>query len=174
MTEGERLYPRPFGHTIFCDDLRLEVDGKISLIGVYTGGMNVGAAFPVAIPKFAIFVTYHERMLAPLEPITVKILMEREEGVDVLYEQSVDLTEAKTKGPELASPVALDERLSATAFNVQFAPLVIPGRCALKVRAYRGGEEIRLGALQIEGRVAEASGLPVTESIGTGPPVTSG
>ena len=43
-----------FGLTIFCDDIRSEIDGKISLIGCYTGRMMIGGEFPVILPKLGL------------------------------------------------------------------------------------------------------------------------
>lgn len=44
--------------TIFCDDVRHELNGKISLMGIYTGDMYV-ADFPIAIPKICSFFELH-------------------------------------------------------------------------------------------------------------------
>jgi hypothetical protein len=40
------LLPSPdvWGYTIFCDDIREEIGGKVSLIGIYAGTMH---AYPV-------------------------------------------------------------------------------------------------------------------------------
>jgi hypothetical protein len=39
--------------TLFCDDIRHEVGGKLSYIGVYSGGLFV-RAFPVTLPKLCL------------------------------------------------------------------------------------------------------------------------
>jgi hypothetical protein len=45
--------PEIVGYTTFCDDIRFEVDGKVSLIGSYNGVMNIRGEFPATLPKFA-------------------------------------------------------------------------------------------------------------------------
>src|SRR6266849_4932270 len=37
--------PDFYGNTIFCDDIRLELEGKITYVGVYTGSLLVKADF---------------------------------------------------------------------------------------------------------------------------------
>ena len=49
---------QPSGYTIFCDDIREEIGGKISLIGVYQYKKISSATFPVVIPKLCILVNY--------------------------------------------------------------------------------------------------------------------
>lgn len=44
--------------TIFCDDIRHELNGKISLMGIYTGDMYV-ADFPITISKICSFFELH-------------------------------------------------------------------------------------------------------------------
>ena len=52
----------PFGFTLVADDLRQEIGGKISLIGVYGPDMVFlpGTTFPVTIPKLAIMLNWFE------------------------------------------------------------------------------------------------------------------
>lgn len=43
-------------HCVFCDDIRFEMGNKISLMGIYTGVLNVDQSFPLALPKFGVVV----------------------------------------------------------------------------------------------------------------------
>lgn len=46
------------GTALFCDDLRHEINGKLSLMGVYTGDMYV-PHFPITLPKICAFIELH-------------------------------------------------------------------------------------------------------------------
>jgi hypothetical protein len=72
-------FPRS-GHCVFCDDLRLEMGNKISLMGVYSGDLIFAASPPVTLPKLVIVawfitdindlpekVTFSARLLAGTE-----------------------------------------------------------------------------------------------------------
>src|SRR5262245_47170442 len=51
------------GYTIFCDDIRQEVAGKTSYIGVYQDSLITNAPFPMALPKFGISITIFDSPL---------------------------------------------------------------------------------------------------------------
>ena len=57
MTTTER---RSWGATVFCDDIRAEVGGKTTLIGIYTNQLLVHAPFPFVMPKFGLWINYYE------------------------------------------------------------------------------------------------------------------
>lgn len=38
----------------FCDDIRQEINGKITLVGVYQGGLQISTPLPTVIPMLAI------------------------------------------------------------------------------------------------------------------------
>ena len=48
---------KPLLSTIYCDDIRQEVGGKLSLMGVYNNVMYV-QQFPVTLPKFWVVATF--------------------------------------------------------------------------------------------------------------------
>ncbi len=48
---------------LFCDDVREEAGGKISLMGIYGEEMIIAAPFPCQVPKFCINI----HMISPVE-----------------------------------------------------------------------------------------------------------
>src|SRR5262249_52874503 len=67
--------PDIFGYTVFCDDIRLEVGGKVSLIGVYHAVMLIQDEFPFTVPKFTMAVRYLERIGACSDEVTLRVFM---------------------------------------------------------------------------------------------------
>src|ERR1700730_10196073 len=53
--------PDFYGHTLFCDDIRAEADGKMMFIGVYLDQMFVHSDFPVTLPKFGFGITFVQK-----------------------------------------------------------------------------------------------------------------
>src|SRR5271155_5738881 len=45
--------PDVYGSTVFCEDIRREISGAQSYIGVVTGRIFVQGTFPITLPKFA-------------------------------------------------------------------------------------------------------------------------
>ena len=49
----------PCGDTIFCDDIRHEITGKVTLVGVYSSHLFVASAFPTKV-KLCMRILYQE------------------------------------------------------------------------------------------------------------------
>ena len=133
--------------TIYCDDIRHEVSGKLSYIGVYSTSMIV-ASFPVTLPKLCVSVRIISPIQKPIESLTVRIL----EDDAVLQELVIDneqLAKSRESIPNLASDEQQD---SVQVFHAMtaFSPIHFDGPCALRVRAQTEDEEIRGLGLKVE------------------------
>jgi hypothetical protein len=131
----------PFGYTVFCEDIRHEVDGRTSHIGIFPGDIGV-PAFPVLFPRIATSLYYREPTELPPVPIELKVIYEPDDGpsFDVA---GVELT---LEGPGPSKPDTW--RLSIV--QVVMSPLILQGPGTLKVRAYPVGREgVRMGAVRI-------------------------
>src|ERR1700730_6660205 len=70
-------FSEPFAVSIFCDDIRQEIGGKLSFMGVYYGAMYV-PQFPINLPKFCVNVTFYEPKImaeARVVPVLIKVFM---------------------------------------------------------------------------------------------------
>src|SRR6266566_1063417 len=67
--------PEAFGSTIFCDDIRVEVGGKLTFVGCYTGTMFIHTGFPVVLPKFCLGITYAQERGKVIKPIKFAVLL---------------------------------------------------------------------------------------------------
>ena len=146
--------PDVFGHTIFCDDVRFEDGGKLSLIGVYQGQMFIHADFPVTLPKFGIVVRYHERIGSRSDPLVLKIFLPGDPDDAPTFSAQVPVDELRKAGEALSSEEKKTEN-GEIKFHIMQAPIilspfVLKGPGAIKVRAVCGDEIIRMGALTIE------------------------
>ena len=65
--------PDVYGHVLFCDDIRSEVDGKVTYVGVYTARMRIHVPFPVLLPKFGIAVDVWQRKTVFEKDMTLQI-----------------------------------------------------------------------------------------------------
>ncbi|MFS2110976.1 hypothetical protein ACCC88_14895 [Sphingomonas sp. Sphisp140] len=140
----------PSGYTIFCDDIRHEVGGKLTLVGVYSGEMIYNGPAPGRAPVLAALVTLRVAPVHPELDVLLRITFESAVGERLLGESHFKMAE-KTKA-DLA-PLPLDAgttnrfgslRVPWQARNVKFESA---GR--VKVRAYIGDDEVHLGALRV-------------------------
>jgi hypothetical protein len=139
----------PGGHVTFCDDIRHEVTGKMTYVGVYNGFMIVGGEMPITIPQ--ICTNIELKLKQSVEPIHPVIKIFKSDEAEPLFTFEADI-QPTADPPETVPPVGMDiDALRFMKLSVE-GPLqnvVITNSCALKVRAYIGEDEIRLGALQI-------------------------
>ena len=132
----------PSGHTFFCDDLRHEVTGKVTFVGVYGSAMFVGQ-LPLTLPKLCCVVTYRESPEATGQ-VSIRVLYETEGSDDRLISDATYEVPAELELPPSEKFVMREARL-----YVELSPLEIKTEGVLKVRAYRDEDEIRIGALKI-------------------------
>ena len=133
--------------TLFCDDIRQEVAGKMSFIGVYSGSLFVHQ-FPAVLPKLCLAV----KVLAPAgDPITeMKLQVLKDE--EVLQEIALDeqqLTAASESTDEDADSSS-QLRVQMAQFMLAFSPIQFEAPCTLKVRVQADGEELRGVGLKVD------------------------
>lgn len=132
--------------SLYCDDIRQEIGGKVSYIGIYNGQMWV-QSFPVTLPKLCVaykIVIPNDR---PVETLTVRIFRDEE----ILFEA----TGAGVPDPMASEDVRrkMDEGIE-TVTTVQngviFSPLVIDAPCRIRLRVTTSdGDELKATGLEI-------------------------
>jgi len=132
--------------SLFCDDIRYEIGGKLSYMGVYSGGLLV-PTFPAMLHKLCLSVKIVTPADDLLHSLTVRVLKDDA----VLHELTVSeqqvaaasacvegLTEEQKKG-----------HTSVTQLFLVFSPIQFQAPCALKVRVLTEGGELRGGGLKV-------------------------
>jgi hypothetical protein len=143
---SEIQWPAQYGYTIFSDDVRHELYGKVTLVGVYTNDLTVVGTLPITIPKLCLSINYFEKMTEGATPLELWIFVPSD---------APDSPSQKIEIPPRTHPVptpeqeALDVR-AKLAFLFEFTPFTLLQPGLLKVRIKRGDDLIRLGALKID------------------------
>lgn len=148
--------PALYGYSLFCDDLRREEGGKVTLVGVYSSEMIIFGSFPVTLPKLALIVTYVERPSQSYEPLELAIYFPGDADGEPSHRRSLPaemLEEFRQQRPE---PDAEDPILTMR-LDWMFSPVNIKQEGRIKVRMIRGGTEIKLGTLRITTRSPSAA-----------------
>ncbi len=140
----------PSGYVIFCDDVRQEVSGKHTLVGMYGGEMTVFGTAPAVVPMLCAVVRYRENPEHLPQLVRFEVIKITPDSRTVLMEASTDIPPPPT---EFEFPDSLEEdthNFVELGFTAKISPLEISEDCQIKVRAYAGENEIRLGALAIK------------------------
>lgn len=133
--------------SIYCDDVREEVGGKRSFIGVYAGQLIVQSA-PAVLPKLCVIVIISTPIDRPLTKCVIRILMDGDTLAEMpleprLLDESQNKLKAEPLPPDSEEPSIV---LHAVA---QFSPFPITKECKLRIRVQTEDEELKGPALQI-------------------------
>ncbi len=139
----------PSGYVTFCDDIRHEITGKQIFVGVYNGQLLIAGELPAVIPQ--ICANIELKLKQTNEPFSVNIKIWKSDVSEPLYSFEADFDPSEAPSDKVVEGATDPDslRFIKLGFNAQVQNIVITNPCALKVRAYHGNDEIRLGALQI-------------------------
>lgn len=142
----------PFGWCVFCDDVRNEVGGKVSFMGVYSNDIVFSAPFPVTVPQFSIIANYRVDIH---DPITDEIMLEISFPGDTapIVNSAIPVAEIQSgsKKPEYAQYFSISARLI-------FSPCEFKADGLIEVWIARGESRNRIGVLAVRSSAAQTSG----------------
>ena len=144
-----------YGHTIFCEDIRQETTGKVTLIGVYTDHMVVHGTFPVLLPKFGLWIQYNQRPDHFMRPVIFAIFLPEDPDDQPSIELQVpdeQIDAAIANSGSLKKNVSLSEKnpvFVGLGSRTLFSPFIIQSPGLIRVRAIRNNELVRLGSLPV-------------------------
>lgn len=137
-----------FIQTIYCDDIRHEVNGKLSYIGVYRSVLYV-TTFPTTLPKFCISNIVTTPIQRPFKKLNLRIRKDDEVLFEMpISEDKLDEAMQDSNASDLAQHGP--ERCLSFNFMTAFAPMQFDGPCVLRVRAQTEGKEVCGIALRVE------------------------
>jgi hypothetical protein len=140
----------PYGYTIFCDDLRQEVNGKWIYIGVYTADMIIFGSPPMSLPTFVAAITYRERPHESDAPVKIKMFVPGSDNAAAELDLPVTVMRSAQFSPETEG----EDRMYSAFIPIKSFSLPLRQGGLIKIRAYRGHDEIRLGSLEVKFQAA--------------------
>lgn len=158
---AETFVSRPMseisGRTLFAEDARIEVTGQFSLIGVLAGGVAFDA-FPNSFAKLALVIEYQQLAHVPAKEVRLAAYMPGVEANAAFWEQIHDAAAWEKFGPPTTDPNQGPYPFPNVRRVTQVITLTnvdVPRPGILQVRAFRDGEVISLGGLEIRHSPAE-------------------
>jgi hypothetical protein len=151
MIEQDR--PDVFGHTIFCDDIRQEVTGKLIFIGAYHGIMFVEGSLPITLPRLCFSVSLFQKIESFATTVSLRIFVpgdsddnasiqaEMGEAAEGAFKRAAD-------SKEFQIPESEKKYLSIYS-NMTFDNFVLQGQGLIKVSADIKGKRYNLGHLRV-------------------------
>lgn len=131
----------PYLFCLYAEDVRQEITGQTSIIGVFQGGLKVPAV-PAHLPKLAIVANLC--MPYAHAPTSVKLEVHRDGEVLQTIEPPADFLQSVAR----QNGLGLDDGYNMQ-FVVGFAGFPVPAASKLEVRATVDGMSLQGNALQI-------------------------
>lgn len=138
----------PYGITIFCDDIRSEILGKTTIIGIYGHELLLFSDFPAALPKLGMFV---QLRFEPEAISSLKIMVYAswiDGNVPIFTKDFPPLSEEVAK-----APLETDDKDIAPTMSINFpiilSPVLLPSEGRIKVRVEINGRIVKAGTLKI-------------------------
>ena len=140
--------------TLFCDDIRHETSGKLTLVGVYTDALIV-PELPVTLPRLCLVARLIAPLAQPPRSVTLRVFKDDQlvQEVAARKDDLADMLRAATHYPAQTRA----ERVQIVQFLVEFSPFQLDRPGLLRVHA-----ETDHGRL-------EGAPLQVVTTPGTGP-----
>ncbi|MCM8742381.1 DUF6941 family protein [Pseudomonas koreensis] len=132
-----------FAYSIFCDDIRNEVNGKISLMGIF-GNLMYLPEFPAVLPKLCAVLTVNTSKDRPLQSVSFRGIMDE----NVIFEMALDAGQIEQMRQQGAGLIDDPKGFEAKAMIV-LSPLHLAAPTKIKVSIVADGEEIECAGLQI-------------------------
>ncbi|HUV96143.1 MAG TPA: hypothetical protein VMV98_01620 [Acidobacteriaceae bacterium] len=136
-----------YAHSTFCDDIRHEVGGKLTLVGIYAGDLLV-PTFPCVLPKLCLVLNILTSRSQPFQRLKIRILKDEEtlaEGELPMQDLTASVSDAI---PEDGESDETKRLLGMTAHFV-FSPLKLDGPGVIRVFVETEDEEMRAPGLRI-------------------------
>ena len=141
----------PHGYCVFCEDIRQELNGKQTYVGVFVGSdLNILGALPAAIGKFSINATYRQRQADGLEPVMLEVHMPGDDDDKPTAQTEISFEELVQALPP--PPADVDDPIIGMAMGFEFNPLEIKQEGRITVSAVKAGKRYRLGSLRVLSR----------------------
>jgi hypothetical protein len=139
---------KSWGFSLFCDDLRLEVGGKLSIMGTYQNDIIFPNDAPFVMQKFVILVKYFEETDAFKDDISIRVYLPGDQKDIPTVTFPVPRSNMQSSEPlyELEED---QERILTLTVPLMFAPLSVGKEGFLKVRAVCGDVVTNLGSLMV-------------------------
>jgi hypothetical protein len=132
----------PYGITIFCDDIREEVNGKLSLIGCYGNEISVFGIAPALLPMFCAFVNFRGPANLKYDEISVVITTE-------FGDQTTELGRVSFPRNGKDESDISENQILGLAIPFKFSPLIVPSEGFIRSRAYVDHREVKLGSIAV-------------------------
>lgn len=138
------------GFSVFCDDIREEINAKTTLVGVYSGEMLVAAKGPVLIPQLCYMGKVFFDPAMPPTTISISLRQYKAEG-DMVEIGKIDFPPvAEIPLPSQLLNYGPGERLVQVNAALRFSPLAVETNFTIRSVMIVDGIEKQIGSITVK------------------------
>lgn len=138
---------KSFGYCLFCEDVRQEVNNKLTFVGVFFGlDLTVLGVLPAHIGKFCIQAIFKQRLSEGVSDVTFEIYLP---GDDDDKPSASQTASAQQMMFGLEAPTDIDDPFFQIGMTIVINPLEIKQEGKIIVVAIKEGKRFRLGQLKV-------------------------
>jgi len=134
---------------VYCDDIRQEIGGKYSLMGVYRGDLFV-PEFPFKLEKLCFSIRVFTDVSEPFEFLNIAVLKDDDVMAELTAPEDV-LSNMRATSQQQASLLLEHgmERMFTLHFETTVSPLPLDGPCVIRVKAESEAGRLKGAALRV-------------------------
>lgn len=139
-----------FGVTIFCDDIRHEINGKMTLVGCYSATLNFSGPPPGMLPTFAALVNLRFPYGSQFSSMILRVTKTEEAGTTDIFSVDAPITIDQIVEDTDIAQASGEEKVLSLVVPIQWSPLVFEAPALIRVIATMDtGQQVRAGSLHI-------------------------
>lgn len=144
-----------YGNVTFCDDIRIELDGRVSLIGCFVGEIIFPGQFPLTVPKLGINIQFFELPESEKKNLFLEVLFPGDSDLQPSFVSQIDVANLTDKTN--ASNLTDQDTRRCVSFNLVLSPVNIRQEGYIRARVKKGQNIYRIGRVRVS---AQAFILP--------------
>ena len=131
-----------YAYSLFCDDIRHEVNGKVSFMGTFAGALFLPGV-PAVLPKLCCVISVHADLENPMKSLKVTGTFV---GQTIF---AIDMGEEELQGLYASAPQVEDRKGFMAQFMMLLSPFNIESFGKLEVEILADGERLECAGLQV-------------------------
>lgn len=140
----------PYGYAIFCDDIRQEIGGKYSIMGIYSKMILLHqTTYPVTLSRLGVAAALIESIDQLPKVVDIQAFLPGAADDSPTQQFAIQISDLKREADKFEATPEKNKFLTAH-INFAFAPITFREDGPLRIIAVRDGEPFQLGKIHVK------------------------
>ena len=139
--------PEVYGRVTFCDDIRFEADGRVSLMGCFAGEIIFPGQFPLTVPKLGVNIQFFELPESEKKNLILEVFFPGDPALQPSFASEIDT--ANFIHNKSASDSSDQDTRRSISFNLVLSPVNIKQEGHIRAQVKKGENIYRIGRVRV-------------------------